>query len=711
MQLPLAYLDAAVIEEVPIELWRDVFDATGWPQSLAGKRESFSHDEVLLALQQDASDNQLQAIETLHTLGTEGGREAIVAAMNDRRVPADALPVNAGEREFALRLYLAQRGDASMADVFARAQIQVQEGGEQRRYNEFMGKEARRVKNLSRAREKLREEVLRHCRQSDLGEHVDIRAFEDDGAIVFNILRSDRTRKPLAVVHGRDARATIEFRPVHGDLLRYESSVGRLRIAARAASIVEFYRTALGKILFNDEFFFDGEPVYNLRVLQERGRTAFQDHGVFRVGRIWMTECLWERGDRNLLHIRSSDCFRSIEELRLPLAEGDILQAKLKLEVVGKSTRPVTVSIRVPSRIDVSQRIHEPLVESVLQSVGIRRAAPSLSGSNLWSLHPWRHPIAEWRTLFGSSLDALVRAGVLTTIQLDSVRHPEHPEAGRILRVNAISETESYGVSDALEIASRSLSATDLDGLELKPEQFRLWLRSALDITNGGCPWDGQDVLHLGFVEVGEQRLYAAYALRPPGPGIGERIRGQADGAPSFVLFPPSGSDASELSKVLLDSVLPKRNQVVREAIKACGLANSMAAIDCAPDGARLVVDTRLQKVWVDGLEINNLPAESHPFRFIELMARSCGPMSLNEISAKLSSGRQDGNTTARQAKGNAKRIISEALLADGRELDGDPFPSAGGGFYRCALPSHVGPSSSRDATFHGASGENGAAG
>jgi hypothetical protein len=210
---------------------------------------------------------------------------------------------------------------------------------------------------------------------------------------------------------------------------------------------------------------------------------------------------------------------------------------------------------------------------------------------------------------------------------------------------------------------------------------------------------------------VGEQRLYAAYALRPPGPGVGERIRGLAGGAPPFILFPPSGSDASELSKVLLDSVLPKRHQVVREAIKACGLADSMAAIDCAPDGARLVVDTRLQKVWVDGLQINNLPAESHPFRFIELMARSCAPMSLNEISAKLSSGRLDGNTTARQAKGNAKRIISEALLADGRELDGDPFPSAGGGYYRCALPSHVGPSSSSDAAFHGASGENGAAG
>jgi hypothetical protein len=211
MQLPLAYLDGAVIEEVPIDVWRDVFEATGWPESLASKHSSFGHEDVLRALGQDnPSDNLLQALETLHTLGTETGREAILSAMNDRRVPLDTLPADRGEREFALRLYLAQRRNASLADVFARAQTHVQEGSDQRRYNEFMGKEARSVTNLDARKEKLHDEILRHCRESDLGEHVQVQAFEDDGAYVFNILRSHRTRKPLAVVRGHAARATIE---------------------------------------------------------------------------------------------------------------------------------------------------------------------------------------------------------------------------------------------------------------------------------------------------------------------------------------------------------------------------------------------------------------------------------------------------------------------------------------------------------------------
>ena len=237
MQLPLAYLDAAAIEEVPTDVWKDVFDAVGWPSSLAGMRESFDHKDILSAFAQDVpTDSLLQALEALDSLGTEAGREAIAAAMQDRGASA-ALPKDKGEREFALRFYIAQRSDASLADAFVRAQIQVQEGNNQRRYNEFMGKEARGVKDLSCKKNALREEILGFCQKSDLGDHVQVEVFDDDGIYIFNILHSHRLQKPLAVVQGRAARATIQFHPVHGDVIRYDASVGRLRIAARASSM------------------------------------------------------------------------------------------------------------------------------------------------------------------------------------------------------------------------------------------------------------------------------------------------------------------------------------------------------------------------------------------------------------------------------------------------------------------------------------------
>jgi hypothetical protein len=90
--------------------------------SLAGNRDSLSDEDVLNALtHDDPSDDRLQALEALETLGTELGRDAIMSAMDDQRVPVQTLPSSAGAREFARRLFLAQRCDAMLADVFARA--------------------------------------------------------------------------------------------------------------------------------------------------------------------------------------------------------------------------------------------------------------------------------------------------------------------------------------------------------------------------------------------------------------------------------------------------------------------------------------------------------------------------------------------------------------------------------------------------------------
>jgi hypothetical protein len=176
MQLPLAYLDAVVVEEVPIDLWRRLFDAVGWPTTLAARRENFRHQDVLVAFEQDTpSDELLQALETLHVLGTPAGGEAIGAAMQDRNVPGDMLPPDASDRELALYLFLAQREDASLADVFARAQTQAHERGGHRCYHEFMGRAARVVANVTTKGNALREMTLKFCQDSDLGDHVHVR--------------------------------------------------------------------------------------------------------------------------------------------------------------------------------------------------------------------------------------------------------------------------------------------------------------------------------------------------------------------------------------------------------------------------------------------------------------------------------------------------------------------------------------------------------
>ena len=690
MNFPLAYLDRAAIEEVPIDTWKDVFDALGWSRSLTKKRDALGYDDILNSFAQDEpSDDLLHALEALSSLGTEEGREAIISAINDSGARMGALPTEKGEREFALRFFLAQRRDAALSDAFVRAQIQIQERGNQRRYNEFMGKEARPIKDLSSKKEALREGLLAFCERSDLGNHVQVDAFEDGDIYVFNILRSHRLQKPLAVVPGHSARAPIQFRSVHGDVIRYDSDAGHLRIAARAPTIVEFYREHLGKVLFNDELFFHGDPICSLRVLQEQGRQALENHNVNGIGRVWMTECLWERGDRDLLQLRSTDCFGTMEELRLPLTKGTLVQAKLRCEVVGKSTRPTTVNIRVPSRIEVSQKVHENLIDRLLTAIGIRAAAKPAPTVSLWALSPWRHTADTWRAVFGAETDALAEKRVLEPIHLTAVPHPSHPGAGLVLDAHELPGGDYYGVSRTAEIQPRSLTPTDLDGLELRPEQLRLYLRAKLEITSGGAPWDNGELLELGFVLAGDQRIYAAYALQRPQPGVGDKLRARASGAHLALIFPPPQADTTELPHVTLESALPKRSTLLRQLIFACGLQDSAPVTCIAPDEARLVVDTRLRAAWIDGVEIKGLTSDSHEFKFIELLARH-RIISAQDIVAKISPGRQDDTTAARQAKTRAKQLIAKAMANAGRALEEDPFPTAGRGFYRCILQSYV---------------------
>ncbi len=694
MQMSLTYLDQSAIEEVPVDLWREVFDTLSWPPSLTNKQDRFTHDDVAAAIRSDElSESLLYALESLHTLGTEAGREAIIGIMQERRVQLQALPEGASERELAMRLYLGQRTDASLADVFARAQVQVQESGDQRRYNEFLGIEPRPIQHAKKKGEQLCAAVLQHCKDADLGEHVKVDVLDDDGIYVFSILRTDRMKKPLGIIPGQVARRLIPHRPVHGDLLRYESNLGRLRIAARTTSMVECYRKILGEVLFNDPEFFKDDAICSLSVLQERGRAALENLNVYGVINVRLAECTWECGDRSIMVLRDRDCFSLIERHGLSLTEGSLIQAKLKVSTHGRSTRPVTVNIRVPSRIEVSQRTKEPLMDELLDELGIRTTPPPAPKADLWSLHPWRLPLPIWRTLFGNATDELVKQNILHRTQLEAVPHPDHPTAGNVLRVHQVSAGEFQGVSDILEVPSRSLSATDVEGLELNPEQLRLYLQNTLGITCGGVAWSaGNDVLELGFLPVGDELLYVAYALRQPSSDISNRLRAQAAGAHPILIVPANRPDQNWGATVSLDDALPERQQVIRKGIYACGIADSVPAIHRAPAAAELVIDTNRKKIWIKGIELQITP-DTQGYLFVEMLARGNGaPVSADSITAAISAARleTDGTTTARQAKIKAKKPVEKALAESGAADLGDPFPAAGTGYYRCVLKPFV---------------------
>ncbi|MGE3957422.1 MAG: hypothetical protein AB7H96_11945 [Vicinamibacterales bacterium] len=690
MKFSLPYL-TGMIDEVPPEAWRDLFEKVGYPASLSGAPEALTTEGILAALRDDEpSDELLEALDAIDTLGTDAGRQAIETALADQHILPNVLPGDEGDRVFALRLFLAKLGDVALAGVFARAEIQAQQAAGSRAVNEFVGKEPRRVAPPKKKKVAglLEQATVQYCLERQLGAYVRLQAIEDDDVWIFRIVRGHHLRRPLTVLEGRAAHAPMAYRQAHIDILRYDMVSGQLRIIAGVASVVEFYRRTLGLVLFDDPSFFDGEPLYSLQVLQDKGSQGLLDHGVAGVGQVWLTECLWEHGDRDRLHLRSPDCFAKIDKLRLTRSEGTFVLAKLKMQAAGKSTRPVTVTIRTPSRIEVRPKWQEPLAKQYLAAIGVRNP-PSAQRPDLWSMSPWRQSEAIWLGLFGNAVGSLVASGALVATRLASVPHPDHAGAGNVLDAQQLPDGDIYGVSDAEEIPSRSLSPTELDGFELRPEALRQHIRTLLGITTGGSAWNEDGLLHLGFIDLGGPRLYVAFALRPLAAGIGARLRTVTSGAPSVVLVPTARCDNSELATVTLDLPLPERATVIRAAVAACGLRDRVAALYSAPDGARLIVDKVRGQIWLDGIVVQGLTLGTQPFRFVELLARRCPSfVTAGDLCDGLSVGRKDLDQVVRSARSAAIKAMKTALTTAGKSFE-SPFQTARKS-HRCALLSHV---------------------
>lgn len=639
----------------------------------------------------------LLALEAIHDLGTEGGRLAILGAMADRRVSPGWIEDGWGERELAVHLFLGQHDAAPLNDVYARALVQVHEDGRQRTYNEFVASSAGPIKSLKERTERLRVHVLTYCKEHGLGTHAQVQSYEDDGVYVFQVVHSHHLQKPLAVPPDSDERTMIAFRPVHSDIVRYDAMTGRLRISARAATLVDFLRVAFGAALFDDASFFTNRPTCTLDPLH-KGQRALDAHDRPGVGRVRLTECAWEFPNGDVHRLRSADCFAALEERGLAFENAEIIEAKLKISMAGPSTRPVTVTVRIPSRLKISggQR-HVEEVHKYLDAIGVRRLQSEQDHeADLWGLAGGPQAFHRWQRVFGGRTDALVNAGVLRRVRRVAIQAEEHPGAGLAHEAIELEGGGFYGVSDVPEIPSRSLSETDVEALELQPEVYRTCLRAELALDGPAQPWAGGPLLDLGRLAVAEHAIRVFYAITPLPGDAAATLRSMAPGAHAVVLV-PWGRRAGAVG-VPMETPFPTRRALERVVLVASGLDEDVPATHIAPEGARLVVDARLGRVWVDGVAIEELKPETTAYKLVLALARRCpNPVPTTDLTEEIAGEARllkDGTTAARQAKAEAKGKIIEALAAAGRSLDefhaGDPFTSPEKGTYRCALRAYV---------------------
>lgn len=198
--------------------------------------------------------------------------------------------------------------------------------------------------------------------------------------------------------------------------------------------------------------------------------------------------------------------------------------------------------------------------------------------------------------------------------------------------------------------------------------------------------------MDLGVLQIHSLQFRIFYAIARPRSPLGQRLRQLASGAHAVLIGPGELSVSEDVPFVPLPAPLPTRQALVRDVVNACGCSESVAAVDLAPDGARLVVDEVFHAIWFDGVEVTEIKPDTHMFRFVAELARA-GPRGLDAVAltAILSPGRDDGTTAARQAKSKTCSAIRTALADAGRAPPADdPFPRAGRGSYRCGVVAYV---------------------
>jgi hypothetical protein len=692
-QAPTILLDAVVIEEVPLPLWGRVFHEIGYPSGVPsnGLTMEAVHDYVR---ERQVSPEFIEVLQVIHDIGTDSGLDAMIAVAGAHQRDLGTIATHP-PREAAVELWLAQRRDASLSEVFTRVQMQAEARREPRTFREFRGKTARPLLEWNPIQLRLGELVRIWCREQGFGEHVDVRGYVQGGDARVQVIHGHRVQKPVVVRDGGLGRATIEIRPVHCDIVRYDAATAWLRVSPRSASagIVERYRRVIGEAFFGDPDFFGKDVACTLRPLQERGQRALDGGGGVAGARV--TELLWQRGDDQTIWVKAPDCLVAASDMKLPITEGEFLEAKIALTLIGRRTTRRTVHVKVPNRIDYPRDVHESAIEEFLVSSGIRHVEVRTQEKDLWDLYPWRHTERQWREAYPADADELVRRGVLRRVQLSAIASPDLVGAGKPLRVTAHARHgDAFGVSDDDDVAPRQLTASDIEGFELDVSALREYWRSALELV-GQVQDLGAGVVVLGERQLDSVTCAVAVLERQPTAApasLGNLLRAGTR-APHVAVMVPVGRDSGTgIVDLPFGALTLSARDIWRRFVTSSNLAAQLPAIWSAPTDARLVVDHARKSVWIDGLAVGVL-AESHPYQLIEMLAEAHGNLvSHEEIARKLSSAREDeASVVSKKAKAALKKAIEKTFREEGRSILVDEIVRGGAGGYRLGVASHVG--------------------
>jgi hypothetical protein len=499
------------------------------------------------------------------------------------------------------------------------------------------------------------------------------------------------------VLHGTPAA-------LRADAFRFRASEGRLAVTAARPQLLDAYAAAWARALYDDARFFLDAPSVTLKPLQELGSAgllAATEQGKLlpEVPRVRVVACQLEAGDGHRVEAHGPDALARIApHLR---DGGHLARATVRVDVAGEG-EPIDCVLYPPHRIDVgwggvarSTARGPRIARDVLARLGL--LSPGTIADDITTLRPLVQPEWRWRELAGDQgWAAMSLANLLEDVAAPKTRRVSNPAYRRLGRsavafplfrpvtplpgggaaidpdapplekklARALHEatdviqkwTKYYLVPDDWSLPAITVPQHDMVMQRLSLGALLRKARAEMGLERGEGPRLPKGVLWVGEMRVEGGVVRFFYVVRAATDdkdraSIGRAVARAAAFARAVVLVPKGrklGRDFVELELTVREQLGAESwRGKVAEAVRALGIADRVAPELVAPADARLVVDTRRERVLLDGVPLVKLGENG--YRLLRLLAEkssAAGMVPTRETDKAISRARQTPGAT-----------------------------------------------------------------
>lgn len=533
----MEFLDLARVELVPPETWKALFNSAGWPDGLAPT--SFDHADVVTGFARSLlPDTLLDALQCMADLGTPEGVDELLMTAATRGYSAELLGPSTNPLTFVLRLWLRHQDDRHLAVVLRLAQLaRHKRAGPAKTFREFAGPTARPYPRDAKCAARVRAELEQAVVGVRMGPALDL-LVDDSGRTVTHVfIYAGRLEEHLVAT--MRSRKPQRMRFVACDVLQYDACDGRLSISTRSRSLVRPYQSAMGRALFDDASFFDGDELWSLEGVQRDGLGRLFDHGMMsEIADVVPRRVVWRADDNNRAVFDGAGSFDMLGAHPWR-SKGRLLEMELELRFWGVGASRANVTVKVPNRREVRPERYRSSVDRYLRMVGIRAAsAPSF---DLWSVVDGTHAEEDVAEGLGVTVGRLREVGIVRPANRRSRISPERRVHEELAIVELPVGASVVALSDDEVDVPEVISPNAARGIRVEVGALATLVARDLELKGGVREVKTQELYDLGVRQVGDvcvRPILVAKEPADPGAAIAaiEALRG--DGSRPVLLIP-----------------------------------------------------------------------------------------------------------------------------------------------------------------------------